>query len=389
MRYLSFLLLAFIMFAPTLASAIPSKPLSIEEHNKLVPSRICLDNAAHLLKKGVLPSQVEYDKAVAECMASAKEALGRDITFNELVANVQPTYELHGLQKAAGWLSGFSFLQIMAGIGIAVFGSIFAFYAFPVFVAIPKSMYEALLYATSVGLTWYGLTLPTGYIFGFMGTLFFIGALAFSSHVHRWKGSPTGFSAMVLVYAAVAAFLYQSTLIGFVAITALMCAVGFIADSWGLCYVIGFRDEKVVPQATAVAFLVLGFYVALRIFNVDDPYIKVFAPGAYWMGSFVGYLGLLIMASKWYGHGMDGRYFAMNFFIMPVAGVAAILLGSIYGVPELQKIGGTFFGLWCIEKYVEVTFHGLLSGSFFGLMGSIGVFYITSWAIANADKVGP
>lgn len=389
MRHLRFLLVLLALFAPFSVFATPAKPLSIEEHNKLVPSRICLDNAAHLLKKGVLPSQAAHDKAVAECLAGAKEALGRDIAFNELVSGVGTSYELHGLQKAAGWLAGFSLLQALAAVGIAVFGSVFAFYAFPVFVAIPKSFYEAGLYATSLGLTGYGLTLSDGYIWGFMGTLFFGGALAFSSKIRGWQGSPTRYSAMVFVYAAIAAVLYQSTLIGFIAVTALMSMAGFVADAWGLGYVIGFKNEKVVPQATAVAFLVLGFYMALRIFNVDDPSVKVFAPGAYWMGTFVGYLGILIMASKWYGDGVDGRYMAMNVLIMPLAGVAAILLGSIYGVPEVQKIGGTFFGLWMIEKYVEVTFRGLLSGSFFGLLGSIALFYATSWAIANAEKVGP
>lgn len=386
MPYLRFLLLAIALFLPFVASAIPSKPLSIEEHNKLVPSRICLDNVAHFQKLGAFSTGEKYNEAVLSCVNSARESLGRDITWNELVQNVKPSYELSGLQKAAGWLEGFSILQVFAGIGIAVFGTLFAFYAFPVFVAIPKGLYELILYAAALGSTWYGLTLANGYIYGFIGTILFIGALAFSAHIHNWKGSPSRFSGMVMVYAAIAAFLYQSTLIGFVAVTALMCAVGFIAESWGLGYVIGFEDEKDVPQGTATAFLILAFYVGMRVFNIDDPYIKVFAPGAYWMGSFVGFLGLIIMASKWYP---SGNYALMNFIVVPVAGVGAILIGSIYGVPELAKIGGTFFGLWFVEKYVEVTFHGILSGSFFGLIGSLAVFKFTTWAIENAERVGP
>ena len=383
------LLLFITLLVASTAWATPSKPLSIEEHNNLVYWRVCLDSAANFQKRGIVSSTEQYQQAVQVCLDGAKSALGRDITFNEIVQGVKTTSELTTSQKVVGWVTGFSMLQALSAAGIGIFGSIFLFYAFPVFVAIPKTAYELLLYGGAFGLTGYGLTLPDGgYFYGFIGVLLFAGSLAFSAHIHRWKNErPWGFFAIIMAYAAVAAFLFQSTLIGFVAVTALLASAGFMAYAFGLGYVIGFQDEKSVPIGTFVAFLVLGLYLAMRMMNVDQPYIQVFAPGAYWMGSFVGFLGLLIMTSKWYARGSS--FFVTNFVLMPIAGLGAIIIGSVYGVPELSRIGGTFLVLFVVEKYVEVTMHGMLSASFFGLVGSGVLFMLANWALQNSDKVGP
>lgn len=386
------LLVAFLLWLAAFGAwASPAKPLSIEEHNNLIPARICLDNAANFQKKGIVTSEAAYQSAVAECLSTAKTVLGRDIAFNDLLQGVKTTPELTTSQKVVGWVTGFTWLQMLATIGVGIFGSIFLFYSFPLLVAIPKEVYEFGLYAGAVGLSAYGLTLSSGgHLYGLIGVLLFAGSLTFTVHAHKLKGDGWGFFAVIAVYAAVFAFLYQSTMIGFVAVTALLAAAGFMAHAFGLGYVIGFADEKSVPLGTFVAFLLVAIFVGMRMGSVDQPYIQVFAPGAYWMGSFVGFIGLLIMTSKWYTHGMDtGRYVLTNVFLMPVAGIGAIVIGSMYGVPELAKIGGTFFVLWAVEKYVEVTMHGLLSASFFGLVGCGGLLVFSNWALAHSDKVGP
>lgn len=379
-----------LCFALT-AQAAPAKPLSIEEHNALVPSRICLDTATNFQKKGIVSSAESYQVAVNECLSQAKAVLGRDIAYNEMLQNVKTSTELTTGQKVGGWVTGFSLLQVLSAIGIGIFGSIFLFYAAPLFLSLPKVVYEAALYAGAIGLSVFGLTLGvTGYLYGFIGVLLFVGALFFTVKAHSLKGDGWGLFLIIMVYAGVFAFLYQSTLIGYVAVLALLCAAGFIADSFGLGYVIGFQDEKAVPIGTFAAFLVLGVHLVMRMNSVDQPYIQVFAPGAYWLGSFVGFLGLLIMSSKYYTNVSEftGRYLLSN-VLMLFAGIGAILLGSYYGVPEIAKIGGTFLVLWTVEKYGEVTMHGLLSASFFGLIGCVGLFWFANWALEHSDKIAP
>ncbi len=365
--------------------AAPAEPLSISEHNQLVPSRICLDSALRFQKKGVLVGEA-YATAVAECLTQARVALGRDISAADLTQKVGMAYELTAAQKFAGALSSLSWMQGFFAVVGAIAGAIFLFHCVPVFKWIPKGLYEVLFYVTSLGLTFGSFLFGWGgHYAALVGTLGFGGSLMFSAWVHKLKSSPMRFCFFVMVYAIIAAFLHQSTLIGYVAVLALLGMGGFAASMGGLCYAIGFKDEAAVPRGTGVAFLLLFFYVGSRAFGFPDAYLSVFAPAVFFLGSFVFFLGLLILSSKFY---RDSSYVVWN-AVMLVAAFAAIWLGGVLGVPDLAKMAGSFLVLWALEKWFEIPAGSVLGYSFLTAIGCGIGYFVVQHLMQNHEKFGP
>lgn len=380
-----FLLFLTLCFASVALWAAPPKPLSIEEHNKLVQYRICLDNIGNFKEAGIMTAEA-YDAAVKKCVDGARATLGREITMNEILQKVEPTWQLTTSQKVAGWVDTWSFMQILATIGVGICGAVFLFYAFPRLRAVPKELYEFMLYGLAVWMTFFGLTFGlNAYIMGFVGVILFVGAWTFTVKAHHLESdNPWFFFFVILVYSGIAAFLYQSTLIGYVSVIALLAMVGFIIHASGLGIAVGFKDKESVPTGTFVAFALVMAHLLMRAY-LDEPYLAVFAPAAFWVGSIVFFLGLLIMSSKWYSH--SGKFVLWN-MLLPIMAIAAVFVGEFLGVPDLARVAGTMLVLWAVEKYVEVTMHGVLSASFFGLLGSGALLWFSNWALENSERVG-
>jgi hypothetical protein len=112
-----------------------------------------------------------------------------------------------------------------------------------------------------------------------------------------------------------------------------------------------------VERATIAAFEVLALFIGLRLIGALLPALAVFELGALFLGSLIGYAGLLILSSRWYvgrGDGGDNiKYLAFQ-GVAIIAGVGALFFGSVFHIDELQKIGGTFFVLYCIAKLTEI-----------------------------------
>jgi len=89
------------------------------------------------------------------------------------------------------------------------------------------------------------------------------------------------------------------------------------------------------------------------------------------MGSFVGFLGLLIASSRWYPKRFPYAYLQ---FVTIVAGLAALFVGSLWQIGELQKIGGTFFVLYVLEKLCEIPIEKRKNYAYLGLVVS-GLFF--------------
>src|SRR5262249_28271802 len=124
-----------------------------------------------------------------------------------------------------------------------------------------------------------------------------------------------------------------------------------------------------------------ALFSGLQIFGKGSEITAIFADGALFLGTFVGYLGLLIASSRWY-HGKKVNYVLFQ-AITIVAGIAALAIGSIFGIGELHKIGGTFFVLYIIEKLIEIPVEGLRAKAFIGLIISALVFAFCMHVKAN------
>ena len=112
----------------------------------------------------------------------------------------------------------------------------------------------------------------------------------------------------------------------------------------------------------------------------------MFEGGVLFLGSFVGYLGLLIASSRWY----EKRYnYGVFQVVTIVAGCAALFVGSVWQIGELQKIGGTFFILYVLEKIAEIPVRHRINYAYLGVLMAGLMYGFFMYIKANPDIVRP
>lgn len=142
-----------------------------------------------------------------------------------------------------------------------------------------------------------------------------------------------------------------------------------------------------VASASAAAFAILTAYVIARALGADPSILRMFEGGALFLGSFVGYLGLLITSSRWYD-GKSRNYVLFQFGTI-AAGVAALFVGSYFGISELQKIGGTFFVLYLLEKIIEIPARSARGYAAVGLVASLAIFGFCMYVKHDPETLRP
>ncbi len=99
-------------------------------------------------------------------------------------------------------------------------------------------------------------------------------------------------------------------------------------------------------------------------------YWRPFHPGCLRLGTFVYFLGLLILSSRFYPE----KIYALAQILMLASALSATYIGMVFSINQLQSIAGTFFMMWLLEKYLEI---GWDTSTFMtvGLMGLSGILY--------------
>jgi hypothetical protein len=305
-------------------------------------------------QQGII-TNAQMEKGIRYYLDQASQTAGRTLTLDEVLAapDIAPPTSLTPLQQFAGLITFVSTLWVLAiVIGVASFAYLFGSYVkqlLAIFLRIPPFAYEALFYALSAGFLTWGWTLeqpPREYI-GLTGCLLFVAALGFTCKLRRFSVDWSRFSAIVFAVTAAVAVIYSSSLIGFIAVGALLSAISSHEthhwDDWG------------VSRPTIAAFVLLAIFVPLRLFGTRIPGLAVFDFGSLFLGSFVGYSGLLILSNSYY-HRRDSVHHRYLWYQIGtiIAGLMALLLGSVFQIPELQKIGGTFFVLYLGAKIIDI-----------------------------------
>ena len=178
----------------------------------------------------------------------------------------------------------------------------------------------------------------------------------------------------VLVWTPVA-MVYKSKLIGFFTVLALEGLLGFAFNVTPFCVAIGFHDnDSMVRAGTASLFLIIiSSLMRLNLLG-DSEYFEPFEFACLFVGTFVYSLTLLIISHKYYS---EQNYVASNVLTI-ISGLLALFLGSVFpSLSYLRGIGGTFFMIYLLIKYVEL--RGSLSGGFLLTFGII--LWVSSFAI--------
>lgn len=378
---------AILLCAAMLLGADPT--LTAPELTELAGIRKSLESVRELQSRGL---DVDKDgKVAAGLMDKAGQASrGRVCTYEDLCALTGGSNA-----TASGWEQAkglFTFVNVLWVLGallvFAALTAIFGFYFLALVMAIPPGAWCVLLWsgcamlaasAHNVGENWrLAVLMPA--------CLGFMGAMTLTLYVMEVKWTERGELAWLTlaVLWGVVAVRFGSHVVGFMSVTAALAALGFVAGYSPLCYWIGFEDEDVVPRAATAGGVMLALHVLFTATGAAAEPIAVFREGMQFMGSFVYYLGVLIMSSRYYccrrvrsdsGWRVDRNWTAYWLMqsVTVASGVAALYFGSVYGMGSLLGVGGTFFCLYILEKYYDLPWQGI--GWAWSALGLGGLFY--------------
>ncbi len=269
-------------------------------------------------------------------------------------------------------------------------------YLLPILRRIPLRVYEKLLYLACIASMLAGLAFEPriGQFIALPGCLGLIGARAFSIYLnlrHLAKDIPAEKAHVILeaiaqmnalilfVVWTINALAYQSSILGFIAVMALQAALGFSAIVMPLCYFIGFHNKEAIPRTMAASLLLVLIYAGVYIAGLRGTYFDVFAPGVYVMGTLAYFVGVLIVSSRFYAD-TRRRWLQMQALAI-ISGVVALFIGSVWQIEAIQGIGGTFFFLYLIERYLEIP--GLGKRWAWALLGLGILLYMASLVITQ------
>jgi hypothetical protein len=381
------LLLVFCLFygSPSMAQDMPDETALRQIYFQVVTIH-------DLQARGILTP----DEATAQrdyYLAQTENITGTRLTFEQLATRIIPS----DTPPPTGFFNFVNIIWFIASILIVVALSWLArLYLFPILRRIPLRVYEKLIYLACLVSMVGGLAFAPhiGQFIALPGCLGLIGARAFSIYLnlrHVAKDIPREAARALLetifqinalllfVVWTINALAYQSSILGFIAVMALQAALGFSAIVTPLCYFIGFRNKEAIPRTMAASLLLLIIYAGVYILGLRGSYFDVFAPGVYVMGTLAYFVGVLIVSSRFYVE-TRRRWLQMQALAI-ISGVVALFVGSVWQLEAIQGIGGTFFFLYLIERYLEIP--GLGKRWAWALLGLGILLYMASLVITQ------
>lgn len=281
--------------------------------------------------------------------------------------------QLTPLQVAAGYVTWLGTVQVL-GIGLIAIGIIFLLRGFIAMLLHPILIEVVVWILAIAGLLGSWFVNPSlAQWFVPIGAVLFAGAMVTTAMLRNLKPNFERFCSVLFVVWGATALFYQDNIVGFMTVGALLALLGFNAYASPLMYSIGFKDEKHVPQATLAGFLMTAAYVVAKMMVQDFGIFQVFQVGALWLGSFVWFLGLLILSSKMMSEG--SAY--LGYQVLTIASYAfAITTATIWGVPQVTTIAGAFLILYVVEKIMEVPSEDLVGWGFKLIVTGIMLWFV-------------
>jgi hypothetical protein len=264
--------------------------------------------------------------------------------------------DLTALQRVAGYVTLLGLLKI---IGACVIAGGLLLLTGGILVKViyrARVLLEILAYVVSLALIASGYWLTdSSYLTWtvFTGCILFGGSVMASLWIHKIDGDdPKPLAAFFMVVWGAVAVFYNMPEVGFLSAMALMTILGFSIIVKPMCYAFGFEEDKHIPTATMAGIFLLIVFCVVHIFVPEAiSAVTVFKPGVFWVASFVAFIGLLIMSSKWYAEGRD--YITLQLITVVVLG-AALAAGLTFGINPLAGMAGTFLVFYLAAKPIEI-----------------------------------
>lgn len=324
------------------------------------------------------PSQLTLD-----ALDKAIESSGENIVYTKLVELSQKSpmqsIRIHGIFTLANLI-----VIIAAILGIVAIGYLLKDYL----LSMPAIGHELLIYGTCGALLLVAQKIkPDVQLFALMpASLGILSGLIYSKFIRFPDGDSKGsfsltFAITAFLWAAIAIY-FNTSVIGFMAVMSFLVALGFSAFVTPGLIAIGFEDDASVARGTFGAFVLLFIYI-LGIFSwkAMPPTYQFFSFGFGFLGTFVYFLGLLIISSKYY---TSKENYVFTQLLVILSGAAALYLGLTFGISILASVGGTFFCIYLLEKYCEIPWGRAWA---VGLLGSAGLLYGIAWFMKMYPQV--
>jgi len=372
---LSLLLPLTNLAAEPTAPAPDAKATSTLDELTVIRSNIEL--IAQLRRQGV---EVDAEGSIARrLLADATRLTGGKVDSLEKLqaaTGTAPTPQ----ERKQGW---FTFVNVMWFAGallvVVALALLFGHYLARLIKQVPVEAWEVVAYLVCAGAIASGQLMPQGYALApvLPGCLGLVGCLYFSKQQHHFRLRRSMIWLFVLVWGATALFYHNET-IGFLTVVAALAGLGFYAAMIPGVVFLGFRSSEIIAQTTLAAGAMLVAHVALHCLGANPVMLAPFRSGMGFLGAFVYLLGLLIISNlryarrNWPPSLLWPRYITMQVLTI-ASGVATMYFGSVYGVPTLLGIGGTFFYLYLLEKYYELPWRGV--GWAWSLLGAGCLLY--------------
>lgn len=371
----------------TVCATAPTNEFSMEKLNQLVELRQAIESINQLEEAGV---DIDAEAMRKQVFTKAEAIAGQPVDcqiLKDLTGSATSSWE-----KMTGWVT-FTNICLVTGVLLIVAACVWLFglYFLILLELIPEQAWEIILYGVCGGLIYWGTTFTSNWFMlpELLGCVGLWGCLALTQNLHfpnqeDWFYRIACFP-VAIVWGLVAAYL-GSHILGFMAVGALMCGLGFTIIAVPGVVIVGFEKDDPMIRATTVAGIMLAIHVVLQITGQPMGRFIVFQEGLSFLGTFVYFLGLLIMSSKWYHYqGGYGYWNGSTYLIMQGlcigSGVLAIWLGSVYGLSLLLGVGGTLFYLYLIEKYYEIPWEG--AGWAWSLLGLGVILYFFAGSARN------
>lgn len=270
-------------------------------------------------------------------------------------------------------------------------------YILPLLLSLSVNMRICLAYSVSgivIAYAYVAVEFLQGYI-SFIGALLFGFAYGYHIAVKSSEESEVSISLVILPIVLIwgtLAVVFQSKLIGFITVAALETMLGFVIYKSPMCTTIGFTEESSVPTSFLTSGILLGFYI-YYVINVKQngmlsasviSSIETFEVGILFLCTFVTFLSLILLSSKWF-HDMESKSYLSKYISYNIVallfGLTSFYLGSINLTLGLFRgVASTFFVLYLMEKYCEIPWgsHFPLALFFGGIVLIFGVFQLKS-----------
>lgn len=332
-------------------------------------------------------AEAEAADCVARKLDRASRVVGRAVTAAELEALVEEgrsADRLRSVRDKVIFLAGLFLVIALVGLTLYYFG--------PVLRSLPYELYEIVAWAACfTGLLSQRLWPMTAYWLVIPGAMAVLPCFWLTKALHfpgldTRGASARAASTVCLVIWGSFALLYRNPLLGFLAVAALQTRLGFSVFAMPLCYFFGFTEKDAIPRSMGASFIMLAVYVFGSSAGAGHWILDVFGPAMLKLGAFVYFTGCLIVSNRYYHRAahdsaVDAQYVLLQLLTI-MSGSAALYLGALLEIPVLSGIGGTFFALFLVEKYLEIPWRKV--GWSWGLLGlSLGLYFLAGFATAH------